>query len=134
MFQLGAGLSKRRSLSTSWLGSPFASRGQALPGEKENSIFFPQWVRTRGRSKDILPFKLQLFFFIICLYFEFETLQTFGVAKVQVFWDIRGIQVFGTRLQQILIPGGSSGCSSLVAVDVKDPGGTLNVPEVAGDT
>lgn len=51
-----------------------------------------------------------------------------------MFWDIRGIQVFGTRLQQILIPGGSSGCSSLVAVYVKDPGGTLNVPEVAGDT
>ena len=74
------------------------------------------------------------FFFIIRLHFEFETLQTFGVAKVQVFWDIRGIQVFGTRLQQILIPGGSSGCSSLVAVDVKDPGGTLKVPEVAGDT
>ena len=65
------------------------------------------------------------FSFIICLHLEFETLQTFGVAKVQVFWDIRGIQVFWTRLQQILRPGGSSGCSSLVTVSVK-------VPEVAG--
>ena len=50
-----------------------------------------------------------------------------------MFWDIRGIQVFWTWLQQILIPGGSSGCSSLVTVSVKVPGGTLKVPEVAGD-
>lgn len=94
---------------TSWLDHPLLP-GQAFPVRRRMPKGF-HFLSPKCRDTWAFPgyIVLQNTAFVYDLHLEFGTLQTFWVAFVRkTSWRNRGIQIFWTQFQKILIRGGSS--------------------------